>query len=294
MSKKDSIPEIGFKNRDQKAFEFQISSNKDALKYHLPTDHDPFRPHRIRYYAILVFLKGEGNHFIDFKTYPYKRGSVIFISKEQVHAFEPNEERDARFMIFTDTFLQKSSLGSDLLQQLSLYNYHLYSPLLQLEENQFEVFVDLVERIHSEYLEADDFATEEIILSSLRIFLCLAERIRKKNLSDQPKSKYHLEFLDFQDVLKKYLFQSRQVKFYADQLMMSTKKLNRITQEIMNLPAKNYIDEVLIIEIKRLLMNTSLSVKEIAYKAGFEETTNFVKYFKKMTQSTPAQFRKKF
>ena len=39
-------------------------------------------------------------------------------------------------------------------------------------------------------------------------------------------------------------------------------------------------------------MNTALSVKEISYKTGFEAPTNFVKFFKKYTGKTPAEFRK--
>ena len=62
----------------------------------------------------------------------------------------------------------------------------------------------------------------------------------------------------------------------------------------MNKPVKEYIHEQLIMEIKRFLMNTDLSIKEIAYKTGFDEPTNFVKYFKKNTSSTPSAFRKDF
>ena len=62
----------------------------------------------------------------------------------------------------------------------------------------------------------------------------------------------------------------------------------------MNKPVKTYINDSLILEIKRLLMNTSLSIKEISYKTGFEDPTNFVKYFKKYTELTPIDFRKRF
>ena len=75
---------------------------------------------------------------------------------------------------------------------------------------------------------------------------------------------------------------------------MSSKKLNRITQELMGKPVKTYMYDSLILEIKRLLMNTSLSIKEISYKIGFEDPTNFVKYFKKYTELTPIDFRKKY
>jgi AraC-like DNA-binding protein len=60
----------------------------------------------------------------------------------------------------------------------------------------------------------------------------------------------------------------------------------------MNQPAKTYISEYLTLEIKRFLMNTNLSIKEIAYQTGFEDPTNFVKFFKKHSNRTPAEFRK--
>ena len=289
-----SIPEVPFQNIYKKGFEFEIVTNKEILIDRFSITHDPFRPHRIRYYSILFILEGEGLHYIDFKKYTYRRGSVIFISKEQVHAFEKNMDRKAYFLLFTENFLEKSSLGSNLIQQLSLYNYHLYPPVIQLEENQMTLFMQLVVRLKQEFDAPDDVLTEDIIQSCLKIFLCLAERIRKENRKTETPSRYQEEFLKFQKLLNKNILTSRQVKFYADEMTMSTKKLNRITQEIVNQTAKDYINHKLIIEMKRLLMNTSLSIKEISYQSGFEEPTNFVKYFKKYSGMKPSHFRKSF
>ena len=66
---------------------------------------------------------------------------------------------------------------------------------------------------------------------------------------------------------------------------------NTVTKSIVNKSTKQFIDEINTKLIKRLLINTKLSVKEIAYQSGFEETTNFYKYFKRQTQTTPEQFR---
>lgn len=298
MSDPHSIPEVGFRNIQQRAFEFAIITNKDLLDSSPSKkpliNHNLFRPHRLQFYAILVILKGEGHHHIDFKNYKYKKGSVIFISKEQVHAFEPNMERKAYFLLFTEKFLEKSSLGSNLMQQLSLYNYHLYPPVLHLKKKELIIFSELVKRIKTEFDAPDDALTEEIILSSLKIFLCLAERLRNKKQKFNPRQKYQQEYAQFQKLLKLHILQSRQVQFYADAMNISTKKLNRITREILNQPAKNYINDFLIIEMKRFLINTSLSIKEIAYKTGFDEATNFVKYFKKYTNTLPSDFRKKY
>ena len=293
MKQADQIPEVNFQNRYHKPFEFEIVSNREFL-LNLPSGNpDPFRPHRLQFYAILFIKEGAGHHFIDFERYSYKKGSVLFIAKEQVHAFERNVDRDASFLLFTEHFLERSSMGSNLMHHLTLYNYHLYSPVLQLPEAFFEVFATLIEQIDTEFNAPDDFATEEIIQSALKILLCMAERVRKTNISIRPASLYHKDFLTFQELLKQYLFTNKQVQFYANKMNISTKKLNRITQEIKSQAAKIYINELLITEIKRLLINTVFSIKEIAYATGFEDPTNFVKFFKKYTTLTPVEFRKK-
>jgi len=291
--KKNEIPSIDLVQIHKKDFGFQIVNNREIL-LNDELKHNPFRPHRIRFYAILFIKEGTGIHSIDFKDYTYKRGSVIFISKEQVHAFEKNMERKALFLLFTEEFLEKESLGSNLMQQLSLYNYHLYPPVINLHEKELVVFSELLDLLKLEFDSANDLLTEEIMHSSLKIFLCLAERIRKRNQKLKPRSKYLDEFLRFQKLLTLNIQKTRKVKAYAEELLISSKKLNRITQEISGKPAKGYINEFLIVEIKRLLMNPAFSIKEVAHQSGFEETTNFVKYFKKQVGMNPSEFRVQF
>lgn len=294
MEKAQQIPEINFPNRQKKDFEFEVVTNHEVLRDNLPTTHNPFRPHRLHFYAILFITEGEGFHFIDFKKYAYKRGSIIFVAKEQVHAFEGNVNRRATFFLFTEQFLDKSNLGSNLMQQINLYNYHLYTPLLQLKESEIDFFETIARRITEEFHARDDFATEEIIGSMLKIFLLLAERIRKETVYGATPTTHYPTFLVFQRLLNKHLLDNRKVQHYAQLMAISTKQLSRITLAVIHKPAKQYIHERLIMEMKRFLMNTDLSIKEIAYRTGFDEPTNFVKYFKKEVGKTPSVFRKDY
>jgi AraC-like DNA-binding protein len=52
------------------------------------------------------------------------------------------------------------------------------------------------------------------------------------------------------------------------------------------------VNERVILEAKRLLAHTDLNIKEIGFYLGFDEATNFVKFFKKITHTTPMLFRK--
>ena len=293
MDQKTVIPEIDFRNRKKKNYDFQIISNKVFFK-NVKDNEVPFRPHRISYYGILFTMEGEGFHLIDFKRYPYKKGTVIFLSKEQVHAFERNEQRDAYLLTFTEEFLEKSSLGPNLMRLLTLFNFHLYHPVLHLAEEQFEILLQLVLRMIREYDSPDDDFSLEIIQSALKVFLFLSERILRTQKRGSSQHFYHQEFIQFQVLVQEHILTNHQVQFYADKMSVSTKKLNRITQAIVGQPAKDYLIEMLVLEIKRLLMSTSLSIKEIAYQTGFDVPTNFVKFFKKYTGVTPLAFRKTF
>lgn len=294
MKKNKSIPKHPFQDQHRKKLGFSIVTNREILSGKLFGGHNPFRPHRIQYYSILFILQGSGYHYIDFKRYSYQPGSIIFISREQVHRFERNTEREAYFLNFTKEFLEMSSLGSSLMQRLSLYNYHLYPPTIQLREEQMRIFTELVVNLKKEYDAPDDAFTEELLQSALKMFLIMAERIRQLKRRDQKMSKSQRNFLQFQQLLQQHLPFERKVQYYADAMSISTKKLNRLTREIMQQAAKNYINEMAVIEMKRLLMNTSLSIKEIAFKTGFEEPTNFVKYFKKISGLTPIAFRNQY
>jgi AraC-like DNA-binding protein len=43
---------------------------------------------------------------------------------------------------------------------------------------------------------------------------------------------------------------------------------------------------------KRLLVNSNLTSSEIAYELGFDEPTNFTKFFQKKEKISPSMFRK--
>jgi transcriptional regulator GlxA family with amidase domain len=46
-----------------------------------------------------------------------------------------------------------------------------------------------------------------------------------------------------------------------------------------------------ILEHKRLLAHTTLSIKQLAETTGFAEPTNLVKFFRQRTGMTPGEFR---
>ena len=75
---------------------------------------------------------------------------------------------------------------------------------------------------------------------------------------------------------------------------VSEKRLTNATARTFGKSPKTIIDERVTLEAKRLLIHTNLSIKEVGYDLGFEEPTNFIKYFRKHNNKTPIEFRESY
>jgi AraC-like DNA-binding protein len=282
------IPEIPFEYHKPNPLGFEIMS----FDYFFAGHSQSIRGihHKLTFYAILFFTDGEGIHLIDFEEYQYRKGCILFISKEQVHAFPENSSYKGYMILFTSEFLLKSLSASEMMIFKSVFNYQLYKSLVQVKEQDYSEFSNLIKDVDNNFLQDNDTIQENILRNYLKILLLKSERY-KNQTADIADSKYYHEFVQFQELLKDEIKKERQVKYYSDKLLMSTKKLNMVTHAVLGSSAKAFISKQLILEIKRDLMNQSASIKEIAYEYGFGEPTNFIKFFKKQTGVSPSDFQ---
>ncbi len=285
------VPNIRFKKDSEQALEFEIIPLSQLFRQPFP-DHDPRKSHRLNFYAVILVTDGQsGTHYIDFNAYEYQKSNLIFVAKEQVHAFSSLQNNEGYLVLFTEAFLTQSMAHEDAIFLQQLFNYPLYHPVVPLPTRPFSEFKTMIAMARRERERVRDFASERILRSYLNLLLLKAQRLRTAH-TNYLDSAYYPEFIHFQQLLRKDIFCSRRVSYYAEQLNMSTKKLNMITQEMVNLPVKTYITSSLILEVKRILANSSVTVNEVGYEAGFDEPTNFVKFVKKHTRMTPTELRK--
>ena len=249
-------------------------------------------PHKVDFYHILFITRGQGLHYIDLRPYEYNEGSILFISKGQVQAFEVNPDNDGFLILFTEAFLSKNLIHSETLSLYRLYNYHLHLPVIQPNQTGINVFNVIISEIYKEYNHPDEFAKEEILRLLLKLLLLKAERIKRTLIPQEKNSEWFIRFGVFQNRLEKHIRETRNAKEYAEMMAISYKHLNEICKSVTGSTPKEIIDNYLILEIKRYLAVSDISVKELTYQLGFDEPTNFVKFFKKHTGQSPVQFRK--
>ena len=281
---------IKFSNNQYRRSQFDLI-RLEELFLRTELDHSPVELHKVEFYVILIIEQGKTLHTIDFIDYDCKKGTLITIRKDQIHKFHKGQNVKGSLLLFTDEFLITYLEDMEVQKTMLLFNELLHTPKLQLSSKNLKDILQKVSEIKEEYFSIKDKHSLSIIRSELHILITMLFRLKEKSDSVDFDKKYLTEFISLQKLIEENVTQTKAVKDYAKMMGRSSKTLNTICRSIVHKPAKEFIDEICTKQIKRLLINTELSIKEIAFKSGFEETTNFFKYFKRQTKVTPEQFR---
>lgn len=291
MGVEQEIPKVDFNK--SKTLGIEVMNFAELLEsLQRSKDHDPFSVHKIEFFLILIITKGSYSHFVDFNFYEVHKGSALFVAKNQVHHFTDELLQAEGFgIIFSSDFVDKHYFLADKFKLNRLFNYHIETPLVEQKQVGNNAFIDLAEELHAEQSIANPFAKSEMLGSLLNVLLLKAERA--KDLESAPLVKTHwLEiFNSFKNLVEQEYANTRNSREYASRLAISYKFLNDVVKKLSGKTAKAFIDDFVTTEIKRYLVTTSLSVKEISHKTGFDEPGNMTKFFKKHVATTPLNFR---
>ena len=98
----------------------------------------------------------------------------------------------------------------------------------------------------------------------------------------------------YKALLTEELDAHRSVQSYAERLRTTPEILNKECKTHTGLSAKQLQLDTQLTEAKRLLLYTSLTINEIAYRLGFEDSSYFTRIFREKTSLTPSAFQEKY
>lgn len=93
-------------------------------------------------------------------------------------------------------------------------------------------------------------------------------------------------------LLETYHKEQRAIDFYAKKMNLSIKTLSKKVKDRLNITLGQLIRQELI-NTAKILLQTEISVKEIAYELGFEEASHFSLFFKHHTSQSPSHYRER-
>lgn len=286
------LKEIGFDRNKGPNIDFDIF-RLESMVLRKDLHHDPTKPHLVRFYVMIVVTAGEGEHSIDFQKYKYAKGSILTIRKDQIHHFHKSSATGF-ILIFTDEFLL-SHLDQINSNKISgFFNELLYEQHTMLHDQALDDALQLITKIISEYNEVMDQHSSVIIRSYLQVLISSLYRVRNDSSKSNNDDTYEQSFIKLHWSIENECKKSRNVQYYASLMNVTSRTLNNITYSTVNKSIKQLIDDIVILQMKRELINSKNSIKQVAYQFSFHEPTNLFKYFKRLTGETPQAFRKKY
>ncbi len=98
-------------------------------------------------------------------------------------------------------------------------------------------------------------------------------------------------FRNFMELLSQNYKREHEVQFYAKELCISSKYLTQITRRTIGQTPKHIIDSRLLLEAMKLLEKNNSSIQDISRNLGFPDQSYFGRFFKRMKQMSPQQYR---
>lgn len=282
----DNIKRYNFKLGLKHEFEILDLDSRFKMSNHLMTV-----PHRAQFYHILWIEEGKGNHYIDFNPIRIEDQTIVFIPVNSVNQYDINGIYKGKGIIFTNNFFCKNDSDFSFLNNSILFS-DLYPPAIcNIPTNNNELNV-LLKSMENEFLKEKDSSQYLILHNMLHIFLLQAERELIKQDIKELKQGPELNILqDFKMLLESSFQHKKAVGKYSLDLNITEKQLNKATTSLLGKSPKQLINERVLLEAKRLLVHSNLNIKSIAYQIGYDEPTNFIKFFKKHSHCTPSDFR---
>lgn len=275
--------------------DFTIFNLKD-LHHELPF-RLPFS--RLNFFVFIFVKDGYGKYSIDDHTYFLEPGMVYFTNPGHYRSVEYTRIEEVYVVTVSEAFLKENT------------HAHLFEdfPFLLAETFPSKKISDVLfvefEELYLQILRAHHSASlyrRRVTGSLFTVILFKFKELYGRQDDQLVEGEWRSVIVtDFKRLLEKHYrdlgtgLVSRifQVQDYALALNLHPNYLSNVISNKTGKPVGVWISEKTIAESRALLLNTTDSIKEIAYRLGFLQAAHFSNYFKKHVGASPLEYRRR-
>lgn len=272
-----NVAPIPFKNKLGKDQLFKISRFKEKIKKTRPHKHGG-------YYELIYLTQGEGYHWIETDKFRIEAPELYFLQSGQLHCWQFTSIPKGYVILFKEEFFNSLKEASilNLIKNLS----SVVNVSMESQPDISFIFDDVIR----EYQQGSEFSNQ-IIHGYLRvIFSKLLQLSSAENIKSSPNPLYDR----FQKMVAERCPALRNVNDFAAELHTTRQQLNIICRRQAGKSASDHISAQMLLEAKRYILHTEKSMNEIAHLLNFNDTSYFIRFFKRHERTTPLQFRSRY
>lgn len=234
-----------------------------------------------------------GRQFFD-----HKEGTLHCTAPGQLISFDRKVEgrsTEGWGLYFHPELIRRSSLGN----KIDDYTFFSYSvnEALHVSEQEKQTLLSILKQIDIEYNTNIDQYSQELLISNIELLLNYCNRFYGRQFLTRTNQNKDV-IAKFEKFISNY-FNSRKskemgvptVKYIADAMNLSANYFSDLLKSETGKNTQEHIHFFMLEKAKSLLVNSELSISEIAYELGFEHSQSFSKFFKKKIGVSPKLYR---
>lgn len=247
------------------------------------------RPHLHEFFQIFM-LQGNAVVMHDFVEFKARGTTVVFMSPGQIHTARPSPGLRGTTVSFTQEFFDGGTPPPSRLLDFEFFFPAEIRPWLSLSESDAEGILPLLRDLQTEFDRGLSGAAD-VLRATLHILLVRVSRLFAKTRPPREISRAAQLTRQFHLSVEQYFREERDLADYARELGVTTNHLHDVVREVTGRSAGQILRERRLLDAKRLLSHTDLSVSEIGYQLGFRDPSYFSRFFRQAENQTPAEFR---
>lgn len=239
-------------------------------------------------HQLSLWWGGQGSYVIDDQVNALPRLALSSVPAGVTHGFEIAGDADAIVVSMSADFARQCLAGIDE----NALRRPLHAPAF------VELEGDFAERVKADFAAIEkeyhhpSWAQRHVIAAHIRLIIVMSAQLMQARQIVAGPSGGNTLLASFLALLDQHFREHWSTAQYVSVLGVTPYLLNQATKGGFNLCASDMIRSRVILEAKRLLMFTALSVSEVGYAVGYEDAAHFGRTFRKVTGFSPARWRK--
>lgn len=239
-------------------------------------------------WIIIYCTEGEAEISLQFRQHQLAKGDMAIIMPDMFPSFALRSEKFKSLYCI---------IGKDLAEQASFgISYELFDniyikPVIPTD-SKMDVWINILQHVYETTGNPYRYDILTNTISSMFMDFFHLWQLKYGNLPTKMQmTQAEMIYLKFCNLVLENFREHRDTAFYADRLCITANYLAMITRKLSKENPKQAINSLVILEMKHLLKNTTLTAEQIASHMHFADTSYLCRFFRKYTGLSLSEYR---
>jgi len=282
-----------------KNFKYEQITQPDNFKFDIgytPLEHD-FMMHTHEFSELVIIVSGTAIHQTDQGDYPITAGDVFVLNGDMAHGYKNpvgfhlcNIMYDPEQLLHQqDDLLSLAGYHALFVVQPLYHKHHAMHNLLHLSMHELELIRSTIDQMINEY-ERKTIGYASMIRAQFMQMVVSLSRLYTSHINERPQSTGQIAHA--LALIETHYHTPLTLDDIASASHISKTHLLRLFKETFGLSPIQYLIQLRIRKACQLLHHSQLSIADIAYQVGFEDSNYFSRQFKQVIGQSPRAYRK--